>query len=178
MNRSVLFSAVALAATTVLSTSATAGWFEGQPIQVNGSFTPLEEPTANWGTWVAQGLHDIGGFNDYNAIGISDGLVMVESSLISEHAFSIILNYSDFPFFEIGEHVVTLPDLKAPGALAIQASASSGQIKIEGTSVIWSAQALDLPSDGQVKILIEQVPAPGALGMLAVAALGARRRRS
>lgn len=176
MIRQSIVSGVVTAAACIAS-PASAGWFQGQPIIVNGSFTELEQPPAHWGTWSAQGLHDLGGMSHYVAPIKGGSLVMVSSTVLSPTALSLVIDYSEFPFFEIGHHEVVLPDLKAPGAL-LQASSNVGQISVQGTSVTWSAQALDIPQDGEVKILIEQIPTPGALALVGLAAVGARRRRN
>lgn len=166
----------ALAAVAGVATSASADWLPNQPIFVNGSFTPLEDPMATWGTWAGQGLHSIGTVSQYTASVPQPVPIFVTSILGTPTDLFITLDFADFPFFEIGTHQVIFPDLKAPG-FTLDALANAGSIVVDGTSVIWTAEALDLPGDGIVNIFITQVPAPGAALLLPMVGLARRRRR-
>lgn len=174
MNTRTLGCALALSAAMV--GSASAAWVQGQPIAVNGGFAGLDGDPALWGTWANQGSHELGGFSSYEAPIFGGSVIMVESTVLSPTAISIVLDFSDFPFTEVGTHYVSLPDLKAPGT-ELLAGATAGLMQVQGTSVFWAGAVGEI-GDGQVKITIEQVPAPGAIALVGLAGLAGRRRRA
>jgi len=178
MIRNLVVSTVALGTVAVMSSTASAAWISGQTISVDGSFTALEQPPVPWGSWAGQGGLELGGAAQYFAPVAGGAFIGVSATVISPSEISIVLDYSEFPFFEIGTHQVVFPDLKGPDA-QLSASSSVGSTGVLlGTIVSWSAEALDLPQDGLVKISITQIPSPGALALVGIAALGTRRRRN
>lgn len=166
--------ALAIGATAAITCTASAEWFAGQPIEVNGSVDLLEEPPAKWGTWAGQGLHILGENSQYVAPVFGGALIGVRSEVLDPHAISLTLDLSDFPFIEIGTLFMTLPNMKAPPTqLFVQSSA--GNASFDGQSLYFNIPTGDVPAE--IKLLIVQVPAPASFVLLGASAFVSRRRR-
>lgn len=173
--RSLIVGAVA----TVACTTASLGDFTlGQPITINGSAGGGNGENTTWGTWADQGAHPIGGESIYVDSFYGEPYeVKVTSTLVDQGPLSILFDFSEFAPGDYPVHGIDILNLKQDGSI-LGATASQGFIGSDGNSVFWLGAGEDLEANPFLKITIYQVPAPGAISLLALAGFSARRRRA
>ncbi|MBM4111976.1 MAG: hypothetical protein FJ253_01175 [Phycisphaerae bacterium] len=173
-NRSIVLASIVCAA---LGSTASADWIPGQPIAVIGTTFTLGDPSESfWGTQVSGDFHPIGGQTSYvDPLYGASFPILVSSTLGSPQDLSIVIDFSNYVFLEIGWYEVVFPDLKPNGGI-LSVDATSGAASTDGVSVTWTGNVQDGFDD--VKIFISQVPTPGAISLLGLAGISARRRRA
>lgn len=167
--RSILAAAAALA----ISGAASADFALGQPITANGWG---DGPFATQvGTWAGQGFHNIGGVNQW-VDPFFTALFMTISSTLAPGHLSIVLDWTTFGPGDFPTIGMDFLGLKQDGTI-VEVSASIGSVVTNGNDVFWTAAGASL-AGAPVKIDIFQIPAPGALALVGLAGLTARRRRA
>lgn len=170
------FVAAAAIASFSLTGTATAEFWVGQPIAVNGAAGP-EFGGTQWGTWAGQGAHPIGGATIYFDAFFPQFTVTVTSILVAPLHLSVVLDYSSFAPGDFTNHVVDLVGLKNDNSIQNVLS-SQGVAGTNGNDVFWAGLGASLQQNPIVKIDIFQIPAPGAIALLGVAGIAVRRRRA
>lgn len=174
------FIAAAAIATFAFAGAAQAEFFLGQEVSINGAAGP-EFGGASWGTWVQQGTHQLGGSNEYWDSAFPQGTlpVYVDSEFVGGDPTVLSFTF-DFGAFFPGDftfHAMDIIGLKTDGSI-IGVTASQGLVQTDGNNIHWDGSGPALQNEPDLKITVFQIPAPGALALVAVAGLVARRRRA
>jgi len=171
------FFVAAAVAAIALAGASNAEFFPGAPIAINGAAGP-EFGGTTWGTWAGQGLHNLGGVSNYfDSIFGPAFAVIVSSDVINPNLLSIVLDFTTFAPGDFSLHSANFISLKNDGSI-VGVSASAGVAFTDGNNIHWEASGAEVAGAGTIKLLIEQIPSPGALALLGVAGLAARRRRA
>jgi len=172
-----IFAAAAVAASLAVAGAANAEFFPGQPVAINGAAGPQFGGTS-WGTWKDQGLHNLGGNSQYFDATFGPILpVFVNSSFINAQTISFEFDFGGFFPGDFDFHAIDILGLKQDGSI-IEVTASQGIVQTNGNDVHWDGSGSGLANEPDLKITVVQIPAPGALALLGVAGLAARRRRA
>lgn len=167
-------------AAVALVAAASADFYEGQAVSVNGfaglSSDPKIQDTA-WGTWVDQGVHYLDGQSTFwdNIYGPAYP-VYVESFVTSQYSVTFTFDFSEFVASEYSYYTINIFGLKDDGTLS-NVTVNQGVAGTDGNGVSWQGSGVDLSENPILEMTIYQVPAPGALALMAAAGLARSRRR-
>lgn len=173
------FIAAAGLAALAFAGAANAEFFPGQLVTINGVAGPQFGGTS-WGTNDGQGQHGLGGSSTYwdANFGSPDVLqVFVDSEFLAPNIISFTFDFGQFFPADFSNHEIHILGLKQDSSI-VGVTASQGQIVHNGNDVTWFGTGAGLGDNPDLKITVEQIPAPGALALLGVAGLVARRRRA
>lgn len=168
------FFAAAAVAAIAFTGAASADFFEGQGVAINGTAGP-QFATA-WGTAEGQGLHNLGGFTQYFDPFFTQFTIDV-SSTVNVGSVSFLISFSDFAPGDFSTHTVDILGLKADGTIE-KVISNLGNISTNGNDVSWIGTGAELALEPDLEITVFQIPTPGALALIGVAGLVARRRRA
>ncbi|MBL9140467.1 MAG: hypothetical protein JNK53_01255 [Phycisphaerae bacterium] len=158
---------------------------EGNLAYIQGVAGPQNGYTY-WGSNINGQYHALGATaQTYNDTFAPSYFVSVTSWVNSPWSVTFSFDFSQYNPGQYSLHAIEIIGLKNDGSLA-SVSASQGTAWVQdGNKIRWDGNGASLANDPKLVLVIEQVPGPGALALLAVTGLcgstgltASRRRRA
>jgi len=175
--RPFLFVTVASAGIALTTAAVRADFAEGNLVYIQGVAGPQNGYTY-WGTNVDDQSHALGTAGQVFADSFSSaGHVLVTSWVNSPTSVVFSFDFSNFNPAQYSVHAIEILGLKNDGSLS-SVIASQGLAYVQdGIKIRWDGLGANLAEEPKLLLTIEQVPAPGALGAMGIAAFAVSRRR-
>lgn len=173
--------ALALAAATIVFAPdlAQAEFAEGNEVYIQGVAGP-ENGYTYWGSNVNGQTHALGDSSQLFADSFNSAYyVSVSSVVLSSTKVGFSISFFDYNPGQYSLHALEIIGLKNDGSIS-SVTASQGIAVVQaGNKIRWDGNGVDLAYQPKLVLIVEQVPAPGAIALLGVAGLaGSRRRRA
>ncbi len=165
------------AAAAAIAPLARAEFAEGNPVWIQGIAGPQNGYTY-WGTNINGQYHDLGDANQqYQDTFNPNNYVSVTSWVNSPWSVTFSFDFSAYSPGTYSLHALEIIGLKNDGSLS-SVTASQGAAYVQaGNKIRWDGNGADLANAPKLVLVIEQVPAPGALALLTLGGLTRTRRR-
>jgi hypothetical protein len=176
--RILLASVLGASAAVAIAPLAHAEFAEGNPVWIQGVAGP-ENGYTYWGTNISGQYHDLGDANQqYQDTFNTNNYVSVTSWVNSPWSVTFSFDFSAYSPGTYSLHALEIIGLKNDGSLSSVTASQGGAVVQSGNKIRWDGTGAGLANAPKLVLVIEQVPAPGALALLALGGLtGTRRRR-
>ncbi len=167
-----------LCGSAAVATISHAEFVAGNPVWIQGIAGPQNGYTY-WGTNIDGNFHSLGAAGQqYADSTFSNYYVSVTSWVNSPTSVTFSFDFSNYNPGAYSLHALEIIGLKNDGSLS-SVTASQGLAQVEsGVKIRWDGNGASLATEPKLVLVIEQVPAPGAVAVLALGGLvGSRRRR-
>lgn len=172
---------LAVLAAGALSAAAAADFFGETPCEVTGLCYSTQFGNVTWGSGAGQGSHFLNSTSTFwdDVYGSNDPLtlpVFVSSQINDQWSVSFDIDFTQFHSEDFQWMTIDISRLKTDGSL-LGAQGNSTGFSTDGYIIHWEGTGAELAQLGVLSFKVYQVPTPGALTLLGVGGMAARRRR-